>query len=62
MTVTAPDRRAVFTVTNPQAEPTDAWIRAVAVMLLAHADRQLAERAAAADVGEDQQHQGGSER
>jgi hypothetical protein len=37
-------RRAKFTTVNPQAEPTDAWVRAVAVMLLAAADKRLAER------------------
>jgi hypothetical protein len=45
MTAPAITPRAKFTVTNPTAEPTDAWIRAVAVMLLAAADRKLAERA-----------------
>jgi len=42
MTATAPTRRAHFEVANPQAQPTREWVRAVAVMLLAHADKQLA--------------------
>jgi len=45
-------RRAVFTVTNPTAEPTDEWVRAVARLLLAAADRQLAEREQAARADE----------
>lgn len=58
MTASAPTRRPVFTVANPQAEPSQAWIRAVARMLLAHADRQIqAERAGQADGdgGQDQE-------
>jgi len=61
---TIPTRRAVFTVSNPQAEPTDAWIHAVAVMLLAAADRKLAGERAADEGGEDLHHHdhGGTER
>ena len=29
-----------ITVANPAAEPSDAWIRAIAVMLLADAERE----------------------
>ena len=32
-----------MTVVNPDAEPTDAWIRAIAVMLLADVDREFEE-------------------
>ena len=59
MTTATATHRAKFTVVNPTAEPTDAWIRAVAGLLLAAADRQLAERAAAAGAGDqaDEDHQ-----
>ncbi len=55
MTTAPTTHRPTFTVVNPQAEPTDQWIRAVARLLLAAADRQLAERAAAGDGDQDQQ-------
>lgn len=58
MTAPAPPRRAVFTVANPQAQPSRQWIHAVAVMLLAHADRQIeAERATAHQGDGDGQEQ-----
>ena len=42
MTAPAPTRRAHIRVVNPDAEPPAEWIHAVAVMLLAHVDRQMA--------------------
>lgn len=48
MTEPAPTRRVVFTVANPDAKPTDAWVSAVARMLLAHVDREIAREQAAA--------------
>lgn len=54
MTAPAATRRAVFTVANPQAEPTAAWIHAVALMLLRHVDRQIeAERAGSGQADDD---------
>ena len=44
-----PIRKPTFTVVNPQAEPTDQWIRVVARLLLDAADKRLAERAAGVD-------------
>jgi len=65
MTAPAPTRRAVFSVANPQAQPTREWVRAVARMLLQHADREIArERAGAGQAdgrrgdGDDDQHGG----
>jgi len=67
----APTRRAVFTVANPQAQPSREWVRAVARLLLAHVDREIQrERDAAgsrADPGQgdgrgDGQKQEGGER
>ncbi|NLX99928.1 MAG: hypothetical protein GXY83_27840 [Rhodopirellula sp.] len=56
MTASAPTRRAVFTVANPHAQPSREWVRAVARMLLAHADKQIAaERAAAEHDSKDAQ-------
>lgn len=51
---TAPSvaHRPVLHLVNPPAAPTDAWIQTVARMLLSAADRQLAQRAAAADGDE----------
>ena len=35
-----PSTKPIITVANPDAEPTDAWICAIAVMLLADVDRE----------------------
>jgi hypothetical protein len=57
MTAPTTDRPTLHLV-SPPGPPTDAWIQAVARMLLAAADKQLAEQAAALD---EDQH-GGNER
>jgi len=57
----SPTRRAVFEVTNPRAQPTDGWIRAVARMLLAHVDKQIAAERAAADAEHDPPGDGDAE-
>jgi len=61
MTVPAPTRRPVFTVANPQAEPPQAWIHAVAVMLLAHVDREIAAERDAGRADENEDQHGGDE-
>lgn len=62
MIASAPTRRATITVANPQAEPSQAWVRAMAVMLLAHVDREIAaERAAGTEDGQDGGQDGGQD-
>ena len=39
---TAPTPAPIFTVVNPAAEPSDAWLRAIAVLLLADVDAERA--------------------
>ena len=58
MTASAPTiRRAKITVANQQAEPTEAWVRAVARLLLEHADREIAAEHAAGQADGDGQEQ-----
>ena len=50
---TVPTPAPTFTVVNPAAEPTDAWIAAVARLLLADVDREHRE----GQEHDDHQHQ-----